>query len=150
MPAHRIMGIFCEDIREEVGGLHTLVGIYPDGVYVPTIPSVLIKFALYVRATIDPDEEAKPISMWLISPKGEERELNRLDEATIEKAKSEVRAAGTPFATIISKILTTNFPITEYGMLKAVARIDGKEVVLCSVAFKAPEAISATAPSPPV
>jgi hypothetical protein len=43
----RAMGVFCDDIREEVQGMHSLVGIYPDNVNVPVVPRMMPKLGLY-------------------------------------------------------------------------------------------------------
>ena len=65
---YNVVGVFCDDIREEVNSRHTLIGIYPDNLYVPAVPGMLDRLSLYVRAHIVPALEVRELSMALEIP----------------------------------------------------------------------------------
>jgi hypothetical protein len=56
--------LFCEDIRREVGGRVTLVGIMPDFVSFPKFPAPLRRLTAYFRFKFDTDGNyEEPISI---------------------------------------------------------------------------------------
>lgn len=144
------MAVFCEDIREEKTGTQTLVGVYPDNLNIPKVPVALPKLAVYLRIALDPFVDADPISVWLISPKGEERKINDIDPKMVAQTQANIRKSGTPFATLISRIIAPAFPVTEHGRMKAVIRVGTEEIICATLNFQVPPANpSSSAPPPP-
>jgi hypothetical protein len=135
--AVQAMGVFCEDIREEVGGLHTVVGVFPDNVNVPSFPAALLKFAFYLRVRVDLGADVEPIAILLVSIKGEELPLTTIDANILAKAQEEARASGLPFGTVISKAVTQGVPIEGPGRIKAVARTGEGETICATLNFQA-------------
>lgn len=140
MPGITAMGVFCEDIREEKTGTQTLVGVYPDNLNIPTVPAALPKLALYMRIAVDPFVDAEQMSVWLISPKGDERKINDIDTKLVAQTQANSRKSGTPFATMISRIIAPAFPVTEYGRMKALLRIGSEEIICATLNFQVPPA----------
>lgn len=71
------MTIFCDDVRNEVGGKFSYIGIYTGGMHVPAFPAVLPKFAFVVNV-IEPRAMAEarnePVRINIYLP-GEEKPL---------------------------------------------------------------------------
>jgi hypothetical protein len=142
------IGLFCESIRNEVEGTHTLVGIMPDNLNIPTVPIALGKLSLYVRIMIDPAIDPGPLSVWLIHPNGEERELQTLDSNVINENRAASLAAGAPITGIISQAIMPGFPILDYGRFRAVLRTRDTEILCGALNFqKMPT--SSSEPAPP-
>jgi hypothetical protein len=63
--------IFCDDVRSEIGGKFSHIGIYSGGMQVPAFPAVLPKFAFIVNVT-EPREMAEardqPIQIYIYLP----------------------------------------------------------------------------------
>ena len=44
-----LQAIFCDDIRQEVSGKHTLVGVYSGGLFVQNFPAMIASLSIFVR-----------------------------------------------------------------------------------------------------
>src|SRR5579864_3625715 len=65
--------IFCDDIRFEINGKVTLVGIYAgDMVFGRELPATLPKFCLRIAYTERPNESTEPVQIRVYMP-GEEK-----------------------------------------------------------------------------
>ncbi len=49
----QLQSIFCDDLRQEVGGKLTFVGVYTGALWVPSLPTVLPKFVVAVTLIAD-------------------------------------------------------------------------------------------------
>ena len=136
MPAIQVLGVFCDDVREEASGMHTLVGVYPDNLNVPPLPVALAKLALYVRVAVDPHIDVLPMFLWLVPDKGEEKQVNAIDPELVRRAQKEARERGTPIATIMCRIIMAPFPIMDYGRVKAALRTGDDEIICASLNFQ--------------
>jgi hypothetical protein len=148
MPASFVIGLFCDDVRDEVSGAHTIVGVYPDNIALPQVSVMLPKLTLYVRSLLDPASEPGAINVALIFPNGESKNVLEIDPATTKKACDDARAAGTPYAGIISKVVMLNFTVVQAGRVVAVAKIEGRDQVCAALNFTV-DSTSSTAPEQP-
>jgi hypothetical protein len=61
--------IFCDDIRHEVGGKVTFVGVYTKHMYVhDAFPCLLPKFGVWIQYNQHPDHIVKPIKFFIYLP----------------------------------------------------------------------------------
>jgi hypothetical protein len=135
----RAMGIFCEDFREEMLGLHSLIGVLPDNVNVAAVPALMPKLTLYVRIAISHECAVNEMAVVLMSPSGENLLAeSAIETVLIERAKAEA-AINTTFGTIVHRATISPFPIQEYGRVKLVVRADSKEIVCGALNFANPE-----------
>jgi hypothetical protein len=68
--SNRIISILCEEVRDEVRGTRTLVGVFPtDGVKIPAIPFIIPKFAVFVSSETEEIKEVI-IEIELFDPTG--------------------------------------------------------------------------------
>jgi len=145
-----IVGLFCEDVRDEKNGQQTIVGVFPDATFVGSVPAVLPKLVLYVRTVFSPNDEVEIITMLLKNADGEEIEMNKVPVELLRGAQNEVRKTGSPVATIVSVLGFANFPIPTHGRIALLARIGKRDHTVCTLKFQGPPATSSTEPSPPV
>ncbi len=127
-----IVGMFCEDIREEKAGGATLLGIFPDNVNVPMIPGAFPKLCIYVRAIFDPTIDPGPVDLALVLADGESQSLGALDSEIAAKGREDALQKGSPLVGLIASITMANLPIMQAGRIKIVATMAGEEIV-CGV-----------------
>ena len=121
------MALFCEDIREEQSGVHTLIGIYPDNINVRRLPLMLSKFCIYVRVSIGVNEQVDKVQILTELP-GQAPELVSTTELEeIEEAKRVVASKGSPTITMISKIVATPFIVSTTGRLNVTVKMKRQE-----------------------
>src|ERR1700710_2233278 len=108
------MAIFCEDIREEVGGSVTLVGVLPDNINVgkfsPTevpvahsVNRMLSKLCIYARLHFDPDMDVGDPKLRLTGL-GEPIELGTAGEDVINKTRSDAKEKGNIHAGVVFRL----------------------------------------------
>jgi hypothetical protein len=130
-----IIAIFCEDIRVEVGGIVSLIGILPDHIQVETAGELqkradgetnearaLPKLGIYVRIAFDPDTDLEPPQVLLSIDGDEPVRLGEIPAETVQKARKEAKSRGNLLAGVIFRAKTTGFRIPKLG----VARVDVK------------------------
>lgn len=145
MPKVLVIGLFCEDMREEKSGSETLVGVLPDNINMP-IPGALAKLGLYIRFHFDPAVDPGQIFTRIVHPNGEETKLGELDAAVVKKARDDARAAGVPIAGVISRAMIGNFPVKIPGIVRAIANVGGEDITCAMLNMKAlPQPTPATA-----
>jgi hypothetical protein len=136
------IGIFCDDIRDEVSGTHTIVGVLPDTVNIGAVPGVFAKLGVYIRIQLDEEANPKTLKARMKIPGGfifEVADFERL----IHEAKEQAKTAGAPFAGLIAKGTFTPVPINEVGRIEAIVEIDGAEYVCGVLNLIHPEAAPA-------
>ena len=144
-----IVGLFCEDIREEKTG-HTLLGIFPDNMNVASLPGALPKLGIYIRCHIDPLLEIKSLSAKLRFVDGEETQLASFDEATIKKTQADTREKGTPLAGFIMLAVAMMVQIKAAGRLLVIVNVGDTEILAGSLNIEVdPASLAATASPPP-
>lgn len=108
----QVVGVFCEDIREEKSGQSTLIGLMPDNINVPSSPQtaegrvprgLIPKIGLYVRINLGLEDDPGPMTLKLIFPGGEEQALGNISSEVIAQSKKEAIARGLPIAGILSR-----------------------------------------------
>jgi hypothetical protein len=135
--APNCVGIFCEDIREEVGGTHTVVGVMPDNVVVTAPPNneaggtlLFPKIGIYVRVILDSSHKPKgPISAKASIPGMAEFALGELETEAIDKAFADAAEKNNPMVGIIFKGVASPVQISKSGLATATVTIEQKEIV---------------------
>jgi len=133
MPNFNVVGVFCEDIREEKSGTDTLVGVMPDNISVQAVPGLFPKIAFYTRAHIPIDSPIRSISIKVILLDGTTVELGGFDASAIEKEMEAVRKKGTPHVGFIFRGILSPMPIPKFGRVNVWAKVDEEEFVCASL-----------------
>lgn len=141
------IGLFCEDVREEIAGTHTVVGIFPDNLSLTEMPATMPKLVLYLRFMLNPASEPGKIIVSLTFPSGETIDILTIDAEVTSAACKAAIEERMPHAGMFSKIIWAPFSVTHYGRLVATARIEGREEVCAILNFRKPT--SSIAPEQP-
>jgi hypothetical protein len=108
--------LFAEDIRQELGGQVSLIGILPDNLALPQLPALMSKMAIYTRATFPSSEDIQgDLTHVLVSPSGERLAENVTTRDHLGETLLGSRNQGAPIMTMVSQIVATPFPINEAG-----------------------------------
>lgn len=121
------VAIFCEDIRQELTGQVTLVGIMPDTIRISQIPTLVPRLSVYVRVHITVPEQPNEISAKLVGANSAPFPPLNWKKDAIEKAFTDLRAKKVPFAGFVARSSAALFPIHQEGLLSVIVSIDGKE-----------------------
>ncbi len=127
-----VVGLFCEDIREEKTGVHTLVGVFPDNLNVSELPGMMPKLCIYVRFHLDVNADVRSITAMLRFPTSEQS-LGGFDPDLIKKTQEDSRKKGTPLAGLILKGISGPIKIPGPGRILAIAKVNDDEIVCGSL-----------------
>jgi hypothetical protein len=140
------IGIFCDDIREEASGAHTLVGVLPDNVNIPGLPAVIPKLGVYIRIQLENDYTPTTLRARIRIPGGDTFEMADFTDL-IGPTREQAEAANTPFAGLISKGTFSPLPIKQSGRIETIVEADGIEYICGVLNFVVSDASSGdTAP----
>lgn len=89
-----LSAIYCDDIREEIGGKRTLVGIYGDALIVPQTPGLIPKLGIIVTLYSD---RSNPVSRCKIVVRNNDQDIGEmdLDAAELANVRSQLDAPET-------------------------------------------------------
>lgn len=134
------LAFFCEDIREELQGTHSLVGLLPDNIEVPGFPSGISNLALYLRVNFSPTDQ-EPDSVDVFMDRGTEGRLlmSSLDPALFKKARQEALEKESPLAGVISKIRFGPLEFGEPGRITIVVKTSDEEIPCATLRIHGPE-----------
>jgi hypothetical protein len=149
-----ILGLFCEDIREESGEILTLVGLMPDTVNVEVMPEggkisaakknrFLNNLCVFVRANFDPNDSVEVIALTLAFPDDSEIQLGDVPSETIKKAKMDALERGLPLSGVIFRGVLAGFRIKKSGVVRLIADIGGEKRTLAMLNFQLKQPTSA-------
>jgi hypothetical protein len=102
--------MFCDDIRQEVGGKHSLIGCYQGSLFVEQVPATIQKFGVYITvfepmAFAEERKFAIPLQIFLPG-----------DEPDSPSVAGELPYQEGAVAEIRSRFPAVDDPITEAGM----------------------------------
>ena len=95
-PKHEFT-ILCDDIRQEMGGKTSLMGIYDHHIVVPQVPHVLPKVCFYTR--FSRMEGEFKFSFSIVAPGGERKDIIRESDVQLPEGAKEgtFNVIATPF-----------------------------------------------------
>lgn len=132
-----VVAIFCEDIREEVGGTHSIIGVISDTAQVEGMPGAMPKLGIMLRMAFDANRPPKKLST-MLRWKGAAEHLSRqdVDPNTIASAAADTLSDGTAVMSIIARYVASPLPVSKEDQLQAVVFIDDIEYVVGSLNFR--------------
>lgn len=83
--ARHVETLFCDDIRHEVGGKLSYIGVYSGGLFVPAFPVTLPKLCLSVRIVTPANEPVRTLILRVLKDEESLQELT-LDEDQLAAA----------------------------------------------------------------
>lgn len=106
------ISIFCEDIREEIRNVDTIVGALPDNLHVAVTPGLIPKLAIYARIILPADAKPEPINISLDN--GDfEQELSSFDIDFVRDAIDGARRKHQPLTGLISKTIMSSYVVNQ-------------------------------------
>jgi hypothetical protein len=128
-----VVGLFCEDIREEKSEQTTIVGVLPDNIKVPALPHILPKLAIYVRINFDPNFKPGKIKFKVIREDGSEQLLSEPAKSTVDQAIKDSKKSGAPLVGLITKAAISPLPISQAGRMLVVMQMGRKKYTCASL-----------------
>lgn len=130
--------IFCDDIRAEVGGKITFVGMYPEAIVIHTpFPALLPKFGMFFTYMQRRETAIAPTKLIIVMPGSTEDEPSLTIDLPAESFANELekvakataaQQADKPFMTLTGPLLLTNVVLKEPGLIR-VRAVRGDELV---------------------
>lgn len=109
MMTRHVETLFCDDIRHEIGGKLSYIGVYSGGLFVPAFPVTLPKLCLSVRIVTPASEPLRTLILRVLKDEENLQELT-LDEDQLAAASdadedaTEERIQMTQFMLVFSPI----------------------------------------------
>ena len=128
-------GLFCEDVREEVGGTATYVGVLSGGIIAEGgLPSALPKLAIVLWVAVSPTDPSLPISFEIALPGGA---IIKPGEERFPEGSHLVDPDATKLvAQIVLKL--NNVILAEAGRIRVTVTLRGHRHVACSLRVVGP------------
>ncbi|MCW1991275.1 UNVERIFIED_ORG: hypothetical protein M2425_002727 [Bradyrhizobium japonicum] len=128
------IAIFCEDIRREVNGRETLIGVLPTGIRVPELPWQLKRLSLYyrIRLPLDQDTNQKiyiDLDAAGVTDAGIEADDQGIPKEVLERAVARARERNAPYVEVIARLRLDGFPIVGEGRITALLFAGEEKVV---------------------
>jgi hypothetical protein len=140
-----VIAMFCSDVRQEMGGTQTIVGVFPDSVNLSAIPGAFAQMHVYVRMHIRPSFRPSSIVTRLVLPDGAE-EISEMDMKLIETARGKAIASGATYMGLLATFALAPMHIKQEGRLQAIVSVDGVDHVAGALYCKqAPQQAAAQA-----
>lgn len=142
------VSLFCEDIREEVLGQFSIIGVLPDNLKTegptpptPTAIPVLPKLGIYMRINFITDgDQPKSVSAKVLDTAGKIITQSDWASSVIDKAFSDSKANQLPVVGLLLKIVMGPLAITRSGKITAIATVDGVDHVVGALNLIVPNA----------
>jgi hypothetical protein len=129
-----VIGLFCEDIREEKASTTTIVGVLPENMaLLKDPPLALPRLGLYIRIHLDASTEILPISAKLVMPDGASLSLGNVDQTVIENGARSSREANLPVTGVIIGGVFSPLMIHKIGKILAVVTIGSEEYIAANL-----------------
>jgi hypothetical protein len=132
------IAIFCEDIREEAGGTHTIVGVMPQniGLSPPSASEkdaegaiLFPKLGIYIRVHFHISERPTgAIAAKVVIPGGHDVSLGEMGTEKLDEAVADSISKNNSMVGVIFKAVAAPLQVSESGTLRALVTVDGEEI----------------------
>ncbi|WP_192215323.1 DUF6941 family protein [Methylobacterium bullatum] len=127
------IALFCEDIRNEVGGSISLIGVYQSDLVVPALPMILPKFAIAITVVTNPlPGDIQRIKLEVFFPGDGERpsiDINR--EVSTKDAVTNKKSPDPdvpPHMKLLQNIFMSPIEISQEGFIKVRVHINDTRI----------------------
>lgn len=141
MQPSSVVGLFCEDIREEKSGQDTLIGILPDNMQLSPHPSaphqegipLFPKLGLYVRIHLDIDHKPSECTLRVRNTDGSLMAVGSWDQHVIDRAFNDAKQNQMPYVGLIQKMIMSPLPIPSSGKIVATVLLENREYIAATL-----------------
>jgi hypothetical protein len=140
-------GIFCDDIRHEMGNKLSFMGCYQSELLVPSMPTVLPKLCIYASAATPTNTPFKSLILRVVQD--DENELARIEipaEGIEEAAK--IQDETSTRKTVSTAIVFSPFVVDKPSSLRLMATTEEGEIVGPRLLIKLHPTLAAETPAP--
>lgn len=127
------IGFFCDDIREEVGGTTTVVGILKDNFAVPSVPGFIPKLGVYARIHIPVACEPTEARLFITIPGQDRTQIGYADISLMEETIAQAKADGSANGGIVMSAVASPLQILAPGHITLECECAGEAVILGSL-----------------
>ena len=148
----RVETIFCDDIREEVGNKHSLMGVYHGEMFVQAMPVLLPRLCFYITFITDTLEPAAKFEIKVV--KGVD-EVELITTGTIQAEaipkKTKKNNLGVPYKskTVVMAFALSPFTVEEETVIRVVADTESGKIYGPCLRIRKAESQSSTEPTQP-
>lgn len=128
-----VVALFCEDIREEVAGTQSLIGVLPDNLSFPQVPVIIPKLGFYIRLHAAEHVNLNDIRCVIREPDGTETNLPGFDKKVLKESREKALKAKAPYIGLVMRGAATPFHVTNYGRIELLVTIEGAEILAGSL-----------------
>jgi hypothetical protein len=126
---YSVIGLFCEDIRQEKDGRDMLIGIFPDNIKVSNIPGTFGKICLYTRFHVSTEYEPKSMFIEFIAPDGTKMLKHDIPNDLIAQTYDDARAKKQPLVGFVSRAQIGPLSVQTAGRFEIMATIDDDTIL---------------------
>lgn len=109
--------VYCDDIRHEIGGKRSFMGVYSSILVVPSAPTTLPKFCVSIRVTTEVSDPFQSLTVKLVRG---DQELSRV-ELPNEAITPTYKLNDANWLTVYVDLVLSPFSITEMGKINVIA-----------------------------
>jgi hypothetical protein len=152
----QVVGLFCEDVREEVSRQLTLIGLFPDTLNVEAVNpgsdghAVFPKLALFVRVNVSIDDPVETMALKLVFPNGQRIGIGEVSKDLIQRSKDEAAASELPFAGIRHHAVMQGFAVPQSGPILGVLDTGAQQITCAVLNIRLNRGVPPTASEQPV
>ena len=139
------VGLFCDDVRPEISGQQTIVGVYGDNLALSQIPGALPKLGFFVRVNFEMSFKFETLSHKLMLSNGTLFFENNIDADLIKQSINEAREVNSPIYGFKTFGVAMNFPVESAGRLNLFSVVDGTDYLAATLNFSFNPAVAPTA-----
>lgn len=127
------VAMFCEDIRDEVSGQHSIIGVFSDNLKVSTIPGVMPKLGVYVRIHLDVACEPSELMIILLDAENNLIGDNIFTAELVARTLEDAKKTNKKVAGFFSQMVAGQMPIKQAGPIECHLRFNNETRFLGSL-----------------
>lgn len=131
------VAMFAEDVRDEVSGTVSLIGVMPDTVLVDSFPAMLPRLHLYMRVSYDPYDPPTSVSSGLRVNDQTAILAKDFDDDALRQTVADAVRSGIRIGTIVARFGAVNVQLAEPCQLNATITWNGEEYIVGNLNFRA-------------
>lgn len=133
--------IFCEDIRQEANGMHTIIGTFRDNLAGSRYPGQMARLGVYMRANFPIADIPRNLSLRLETPWSDTPiSLGGMGEDALNKAHQTAKDDKSEILGVVMTAVISPFMAQREGRMNAVLTIDGVDQRVGFLNFVTPKA----------
>ena len=136
MPRCDAIALYCQDVRQEKSDQLSLVGVFPDAIQISGSGRVIPKLAIYFTIFASIDFVFSDLYLKLLSPSNDTITSTHVDiERLATTAKLSAQDNDPIYRATLFHIMTP-FHVGDGGLFRAVATMNGEEIICGSLRIK--------------